>query len=247
MPTYFPPFCFCHLTSSHPTSVLTASSPTQPQHRYINTLQDLQCIIELVKKYSRWPAYSEDALVKKASIGIVNSGQFLIFHLLLFSTPSPPLCLSVFSCLCSSCVNARKEARFLSIPFYISQSSNENAFNRWRASETVAWNVGSIAAITAILVPRSTSGGTTGTPDRKDTLAEAQRDTRCLLFQQSSSVRWVSSSESAPVCYLSPCPRIYADKVHFALEILSNSRYHLQRSSLRLSARSSESQQRSEA
>ena len=39
------------------------------------------------------------------------------------------------------------------------------------------------------------------------------------------------------------CPRIrvYAGKVHFTLEILPNSPYHLQRPSLRLSAQSSES------
>lgn len=50
--------------------------------------------------------------------------------------------------------------------------AKQNAFTRWRASETVAWNVGSIAAVSTILVPRPTLGGTTGTPNRKDTLAE---------------------------------------------------------------------------
>ena len=48
-------------------------------------------------------------------------------------------------------------------------------------------------------VARSTSGGTTGTPDRKDTLAEARRDIRCVVFLQSSWVRWVFSSEIVPV------------------------------------------------
>lgn len=39
--SHFFPSCCCH----HPTSALTASFPTQPQHRHIKMLQDLQYIV----------------------------------------------------------------------------------------------------------------------------------------------------------------------------------------------------------
>ena len=151
-------------------------------------------------------------------------------------------------CVSPACVKAGKKARFLPRPCHIAQPSNENASNRCRASEAVAQNVESITPVTFILVSRSTTRRITGTPSRTDIVAEAQRSIRCLLLYQSGSVRWISSSELASFCCPSPYLglRVHAGQIHATLEILPDRRHQVQRFQLRLSARSSKSQQRPE-
>ena len=67
-----------HFFSHFSASALYYFFPTQPQHRHIKVLQDLQYIIERnwpVKKNSWRPAYSEDTPVKRAGIGIIISAS----------------------------------------------------------------------------------------------------------------------------------------------------------------------------
>jgi hypothetical protein len=104
-------------------------------------------------------------------------------------------------------LHPREEADFLSKQPRINQSPSQNTPSWGQDFEMVAWNIVYRSNHQRLFLPRPTSGGSTGTPDCKETLTEAPRGNGRLHSHQSSSVRSISRSGVAPLLCISPSDR----------------------------------------